>query len=396
MEYIHDHADYGFTVSDAKFNWSTIKKARDDYVKRLNDIYFNNLKKDGVEYVKGHAAFTGPREVRVGDETYTGEHILIATGTKPIIPQVPGHEYGITSDGFFELEDLPKKVVVVGSGYIAVELAGILNGLGSEVSLVVRYHKCLRAFDDMISDALMEEMANAGITIVKFSTVTKVEKAGETLTVSLGANTEQGVASVIPDVNCLLWAIGRDANTVDLGLDKTGVTLDKKGFVSVDSFQNTSVQNMYALGDVAGKKLLTPVAIAAGRKLSHRLFDNQPDSKMDYDDIPTVVFSHPPIGTVGMTQAEAEKAHGADKLKIYRSSFTPMYHAITRRKTKCHMKLICLLPTEKVIGLHIIGMGSDEMLQGFGVAIKMGATKADFDSCCAIHPTSGEELVTLR
>jgi glutathione reductase (NADPH) len=289
-----------------------------------------------------------------------------------------------------------RKAVVVGSGYIAVELAGILNALGSEVSLVVRYHKCLRNFDDMLSDALMEEMANAGVNIVKFSTVSKVEKTGDTITLSLAANTEQGVPQVIPGINCLLWAIGRNANLSDLSLDVTGVTLDRKGFIAVDAFQNTNVQNMYALGDVAGKKLLTPVAIAAGRRLAHRLFDNQPESKMNYDDIPTVVFSHPPIGTVGMTEAEAEKAHGKDSLKIYRSSFTPMYHALTKRKTKCHMKLICLLPTEKVIGLHIIGTGSDEMLQGFGVAIKMGATKADFDKCCAIHPTSGEELVTLR
>ncbi|CAI8021486.1 Glutathione reductase, mitochondrial, partial [Geodia barretti] len=258
MEYIHDHADYGFTVSDAKFNWGTIKKARDDYVKRLNDIYFANLQKDAVEYIKGHATFTGPHEVKVGDKTYTAEHILIATGTKPIIPKVPGHEYGITSDGFFELEDLPKKVAVVGSGYIAVELAGILNSLGSEVSLVVRYHKCLRSFDDVLSDSLMEEMTNAGIKVVKFSTVEKVEKAGETLTVSLAANTEQGVASVIPGVNCLLWAIGRDSNLVDLGIDKTGVVLDRKGFVTVDPYQNTNIQNMYALGDVAGNKLLTP------------------------------------------------------------------------------------------------------------------------------------------
>jgi glutathione reductase (NADPH) len=226
--------------------------------------------------------------------------------------------------------------------------------------------------------------------------VEKVKKAGETLTVSLAANTDQGVASVIPDVNCLLWAIGRDANLVDLEIDKTGVVLDRKGFITVDPYQNTNVQNVYALGDVAGNKLLTPVAIAAGRKLAHRLFDNQPESTMDYDDIPTVVFSHPPIGTVGLSQAEAEKKYGADKLKIYRSSFTPMYHAFTKRKTKFHMKLICLLPNEKVIGLHMIGLGCDEILQGFGVAIKMGATKADFDSCCAIHPTSGEELVTLR
>ncbi|XP_064394075.1 glutathione reductase, mitochondrial-like [Halichondria panicea] len=396
-EFLHDHADYGFTVSDWKFNWPTIKKSRDEYVKRLNGIYFNNLEKDNVEYISGHAQFTGPSEVKVGDRTLTAKHILIATGTKPMIPpNTPGSELGITSDGFFELEDLPKKTVVVGSGYIAVELAGILSTLGSDVTLVIRYNKVIRSFDAMLSDSLMEELKNSGVKIAHFSQVGSVSKTGEELTVSLVPHTDAGKAQDITNVSTLLWAVGRNANMVDLGFDKTGATLDRRGFIQVDDFQNTTVKNLYALGDIAGNKLLTPVAIAAGRKLAHRLFENKPNSKLDYSNIPTVVFSHPTIGTVGLSEAEAEKMYGKDKLKIYKSSFTSMYHAVTTRKTKTAMKLITLLPEEKVIGLHVIGLGCDEMLQGFGVAIKMGATKADFDSCVAIHPTSSEEFVTLR
>lgn len=394
-EMLHDHADYGFTVSDVKFNWATVKKSRDDYVKRLNGIYFNNLQKDNVEYIKGHATFTGPREVTVGDQKYTAKHILIATGTKPMVPPTPGAELGITSDGFFDLEDLPKKTVVIGSGYIAVELAGILRALGSDVTLVVRYDRILRSFDRMLSESLMAEMDAVGIKLVRFSKVGEVVKTGNGLTVKLVPHTDEGKAVEIEGVNTLLWAIGRNANMVNLGIEATKVELER-GFIKVDEYQNTSIPNMYALGDIAGKKLLTPVAIAAGRKLAHRLFGNEPEAKLDYCNIPTVVFSHPPIGTVGMTEDEAVKQYGADKLKIYRASFTPMYHAVTTRKTKCSMKLITALPEEKVVGLHIIGLGCDEMLQGFGVAIRMGATKADFDNCVAIHPTSSEELVTLR
>lgn len=395
MEAVHDGPGYGFTFSGVKFDWGTIKKARDDYVARINQSYFTNLEKEKVEFIAGHATFTGPKTVAVGDQVYTAEHILVATGTKPMVPSLPGAEYGITSDGFFELEDLPKKVVVVGSGYIAVELAGILNALGSDVSLVVRYNKCLRTFDNMLSDSLMEEMATSGINIIKFSKVGQVSKTGDMLTVSLIPHTDQGKAQDLTNINCLLWAIGRDANLVDLGLDKTGIKLNSKGFIDVDEFQNTNVKNMYALGDVAGKKLLTPVAIAAGRRLAHRIFNNEPNSKLDYCNIPTVVFSHPPIGTVGRTEAEAVTEYGQEKLKIYHTSFTPLYHAVTQRKVKVHMKLICTLPDEKIVGLHVMGVGADEMLQGFGVAIKMGATKADFDNCVAIHPTTAEAFVTL-
>uniref|UniRef100_H2YR26 Glutathione reductase n=1 Tax=Ciona savignyi TaxID=51511 RepID=H2YR26_CIOSA len=406
-EMLHDHKDYGFNVpAGTTFDWSVIKKKRDAYIKRLNGIYAANLNKANVTTVLGHATFTGEKNptpiVEVGGEKYTAPHILIATGGYPVIPSdddIPGASNGITSDGFFELEDLPKKTVVVGAGYIAVELAGILNALGSETRLVIRRHQALRAFDSMISENVTNEIEASGITLDKFSQVTNIVKdatSGKmTITIQCSPSGGRSKSTVVDNVDCLIWAIGRKPNT-NINIDKVGINLDNRGNVVVDKFQNTNVEGVYAVGDVQGKALLTPVAIAAGRKLAHRLFDGKTDWHLDYNNIPTVVFSHPPIGTIGYTEAEARTLHGDDKIKTYSASFSPMYHAMTKRKTKVVMKLVCLLPEEKVIGLHMQGLGCDEMLQGFGVAIKMGATKAQFDDCVAIHPTSSEELVTLR
>ncbi|XP_064639387.1 glutathione reductase, mitochondrial-like [Lineus longissimus] len=388
-EFIHDHKDYGFDVDVKKFDWSVIKKTRDAYIKRLNGIYDNMLTNSKVEKITGHATFTADKTVEVDGNKYTADHILIATGGRPSIPKIPGSEYGISSDGFFDLEELPKKTVVVGAGYIAVEMAGILNALGSEVHLCIRYDNALRTFDSMISSAVTDEMEKAGMKIERRTQLESITKKDDG---SLFIKTNNGS---FDDVNCLLFAVGRAPN-VEIGLENTGVKLDSRGNIQVDEFQSTSAPNIYALGDVCGKALLTPVAIAAGRRLSHRLFDGKTDLKLDYSNIPTVVFSHPPIGTIGLTEEEAKKKHGEDNVKIYKSTFTPMYHSVTTRKVMCHMKMICLLPTEKVIGIHMMGPGVDEMLQGFSVAIKMGATKADFDNTVAIHPTSSEELVTLR
>ncbi|XP_078486713.1 glutathione reductase, mitochondrial [Ciona intestinalis] len=406
-EMIHDHKDYGFTLAGGvTFDWSVIKQKRDVYIKRLNGIYAVNLDKAKVNTVLGHARFTGESDphpiVEVGDKKYTAPHILIATGGYPVIPsndEIPGASHGITSDGFFELEDLPKKTVVVGAGYIAVELAGILNALGSETRLVIRRHQALRAFDSMISENVTNEITASGITLDRFSHVKEVVKDSTTgkMTITINSSPQDGAttSTVVENVDCLIWAIGRKPNT-DINLDKVGVELDNRGNIVVDKFQNTNIEGVHAVGDVQGKALLTPVAIAAGRRLAHRLFDGKTDLFLDYNNIPTVVFSHPPIGTIGYTEAEAKKLHGDDKIKTYKATFTPMYHAMTERKTKVVMKLVCLLPTEQVIGLHMQGLGCDEMLQGFGVAIKMGATKAQFDECIAIHPTSSEELVTMR
>ncbi|XP_068089689.1 glutathione reductase, mitochondrial [Hyperolius riggenbachi] len=402
-EYIHDHEDYGFQISDVKFTWKVIKDKRDAYVSRLNDIYQSNLDKAQVEIIRGHATFTSDPEptLEVNGQKYSAPHILIATGGKPSMPsdeEVPGASLGITSDGFFELEDLPGRSVIVGAGYIAVEIAGIMSALGSRAALLIRQDKVLRTFDSMISTNCTEELENAGVDVWKYAEVKSVKKTDKGLEINVQCSVpgRKPTVRTIHDVDCLLWAIGRDPNTEGLNLDKLGLNLDEKGHIVVDEFQNTSRMGVYAVGDVCGRALLTPVAIAAGRRLAHRLFEGQEDSKLDYNNIPTVVFSHPPIGTMGITEEEAVKAKGRDNVKIYTTSFSPMYHAVTRRKTKCVMKLVCVDKEEKVVGLHMQGLGCDEMLQGFAVAIKMGATKKDFDNTVAIHPTSSEELVTLR
>ncbi|OCU00106.1 hypothetical protein XELAEV_18005891mg [Xenopus laevis] len=402
-EYIHDHADYGFEIPDVKFTWKVIKEKRDAYVSRLNDIYQNNLQKAQIEIIRGNANFTSDPEptVEVNGQKYSAPHILIATGGKPSMPsdaELPGASLGITSDGFFELTDLPRRSIVVGAGYIAVEIAGILSALGSKASLLIRQDKVLRTFDSIISSNCTEELENAGVEVWKYAQVKSVKKSttGLEINVQCSMPGRKPTVRTIQDVDCLLWAIGRDPNTEYLGLENLGLELDEKGHIVVDEFQNTSRKGVYAVGDVCGRALLTPVAIAAGRKLSHRLFEGQEDSKLDYNNIPTVVFSHPPIGTVGLTEEEAVTAKGRENVKVYTTSFSPMYHVVTRRKTKCVMKLVCVGKEEKVVGLHMQGLGCDEMLQGFAVAIKMGATKKDFDNTVAIHPTSSEELVTLR
>uniref|UniRef100_A0A8C9UPI8 glutathione-disulfide reductase n=1 Tax=Spermophilus dauricus TaxID=99837 RepID=A0A8C9UPI8_SPEDA len=402
-EFMHDHVDYGFQSCESKFNWRVIKEKRDAYVSRLNTIYRNNLTKSHIEIIHGHAAFTCDPQptVEVNGKKYTAPHILIATGGVPSYPhesQIPGASLGITSDGFFQLEELPRRSVIVGAGYIAVEIAGILSALGSKTSLMIRHDKVLRNFDSLISSNCTEELENSGVEVLKYSQVKEVKRTSSGLEVSVITEVpgSKPTLTTIPDVDCLLWAIGRDPNSRGLNLNNLGIQTDEKGHIIVDEFQNTNVKGVYAVGDVCGKALLTPVAIAAGRKLAHRLFECKEDSKLDYDNIPTVVFSHPPIGTVGLTEDEAVNKYGKDNVKIYSTTFTPMYHAVTTRKTKCVMKMVCANKEEKVVGIHMQGIGCDEMLQGFAVAVKMGATKADFDNTVAIHPTSSEELVTLR
>ena len=390
-EFLHDAKDYGFDVSVGSFDWGRVKRARDAYVRRLNDIYHRNLDGSDVEKILGHGRFVDRRTVEVEGRKVSADHVLIATGGYPKVPDLPGAEHGITSDGFFELEELPRKVMVVGAGYIATELAGIFNALGSETSILLRKEHLLRTFDVTLREVLMEEMADAGVNILSCVHLDAVERdaSGKIALVSKDGERHAGY-------DCLLWAIGRAPHTAELGLDAAGVETDENGYVVVDEYQNTNAEGVYAVGDVTGKWELTPVAIAAGRKLAARLFDGQKDSRLEYENIATVVFSHPPIGTVGMTEDEARETFGHDGYKAYSSRFTNMYHAVTERKTATAMKVIVTGAREKVVGIHIIGIGADEMIQGFAVAVRMGLTKADLDRTVAIHPTAAEELVTLR
>ena len=390
-ETLHRYAgEYGFDVTINKFDFATLKANRQAYIDRIHGSYERGFDSNGVERVYEYARFVDPHTVEVAGERYTAPHILIATGGHALYPNIPGSEYGITSDGFFELDEVPKRTAVIGAGYIAVEVAGVLNALGSDTHLFVRKDRPLRTFDKDIVDVLVDEMAKSGPTLHTHANVTEVVKnADDSLTISF----DNGETIT---VDCLIWAIGRAANTSGFGLEKTGVKLTEKGTIYSDEFENTSVPGIYALGDVTGKLDLTPVAVKAGRQLSERLFNNKADAKLDYTDVATVVFSHPVIGSVGLTEEKAIAKYGPENIKVYKSSFTPMYTALGDNRQPSTMKLVTLGEDEKIIGLHGIGYGVDEMIQGFSVAIKMGATKADFDNTVAIHPTGSEEFVTMR
>ena len=385
---MRDAAGYGFSVGDTRFDWNTLKSRRDAYIARLNGIYANMLEKAGVDVVRGFARFVDARTIEVNGERFSAPHIVIATGGRPLVPDIPGAELGIDSDGFFALEQQPRRVAVVGGGYIAVELAGVFNALGSEVSMLVRGPHLLRPFDALLREELMAQMQEDGVRL-NFATEVRSVARGTDGTLRVACSSGKAL-----EVDALVWATGRRANTDALDLAAAGLTADAHGVIATDAFQNTAVPGIYAIGDITGRAELTPVAIAAGRRLAARLFLNQADSKLDYDTIPTVIFSHPPIGTVGLTEDEARARLTA--VKVYTTRFTGMYHALTEHRPKTAMKLVCAGAEERIVGAHVIGEGADEMLQGFAVAVKMGARKADFDDTIAIHPTSAEEFVTMR
>lgn len=391
-EAIYKYApDYGFDIDVKGFEFATLVKNRTAYIDRIHTSYNNVLTKNGVDVITGYAKFVNKNTVEVNGENISADHILIAVGGTPARPDIPGAEYGIDSDGVFELQILPKRVAIVGAGYIAVEIAGVFNALGSETHLFVRKDRPLRQFDGDIVDVLTKVMADDGLTLHTHATPKEVIK-----------NLDNSITLVLEDgrtqtVDALIWAIGRKPLTQDLGLDNAGVLTNTQGKIMTDKFQNTNVSGIYAVGDVIENGIeLTPVAVTAGRRLSERLFNKKPDEHLDYTLVPTVVFSHPPIGTIGLSEDAAKEQFGDDNVKVYQSNFTPMYSAVTNHRQPCRMKLICAGNDEKIVGLHGIGFGVDEMIQGFAVAIKMGATKADFDNTVAIHPTGAEEFVTMR
>ncbi|REL28644.1 glutathione-disulfide reductase [Thalassotalea euphylliae] len=388
---LHYAPDYGFNAPLQNFDWATLVNNREAYIERIHAAYQRGFTANDVTVIQGFAKFVNKNTVEVNGELYSADHIVIATGGRPSIPSIEGAEYGIDSDGFFALTEQPKSAAVVGAGYIAVELAGVLHALGTESHLLVRKEKPLRSFDEMLSDTLVEQMAKHGPTLHNHSVPTKVEKHDNgQLTVHL----ENG--NTVGPVDTLIWAIGREPATDQINLDVTGVETDERGFIPTDKYQNTNVEGIYAVGDNTGRVQLTPVAVAAGRRLCERLFNNKPYEHLDYENVATVVFSHPVIGTVGLSEQEAIDQYGEDQVKVYNSQFTALYQAITEDyRDPTRMKLVCVGKEEKIIGIHSIGFGSDELLQGFAVAMKMGATKADFDNTVAIHPTSAEEFVTM-
>ncbi len=390
-EALHDAPDYGFDAALSEVDWAQLRDARDRYIERLNGIYRDQLADAGVAIIEGRGRFIAPRRIAVdGHGGLEAAHVVIATGGRPIVPAIPGAEHGITSDGFFALDHQPRDVAIAGSGYVAVELAGIFRALGSRVTVLPRGPHLLGSFDPMLREALRETMIANGITIVTDALIRAVERGADgRLTLDCGHGLRLG------DYDTLLWAVGRRPNTEALDLAAAGLETDESGFLPVDDRQDTRVPGIHAVGDVTGRVALTPVAIAAGRRLADRLFGGRPDSRLDYEMIPTVLFSHPPIGTVGLTEDEARMRHG-NAVQVWQSRYTPLYHAITTRKLRAAVKLVTVGPEQRVVGCHVFGPGADELLQGFAVAIRMGATKQDLDDTVPIHPTAAEELIGLR
>ncbi|GEK90459.1 glutathione-disulfide reductase [Alkalibacterium kapii] len=392
LEFLDLYAkDYGIELKqDPIFHYKKMRQNREKYISFLHTVYKRGLDSNNVTLIKGKATFVDESTVEVNNQNITAEHILIATGGKPKRLDIPGGEFGIVSDDVFYLEELPKSIAVIGGGYISVEMSGILDAFGVDTHMFVRKPAPLYNFDSIICEGYQALTKNETMNIHVNKTLVSVEKKQEH---SYVLHFEDGTTHETEEI---LWATGRVPNTKNLNLEAAGVNLYPGGYVEVDRFQNTTSSNIYSVGDVTGRAELTPVAIAAGRSLSERLFNNKPDEYFDYKNIPSVIFTHPPIGTVGMTEKQAREEYPEGEVKIYKSTFTSMHSSITANRQKAYMKLVCVGKDEKIVGLHGVGKGMDEMLQGFAVAVQMGATKKDFDRTVAIHPTAAEEFVTMR
>jgi len=391
-EALRDAPDFGFHVERKGFDWAELVKRREEYIGNINNWYRGYIKELGIDLLQGWGSFVDEHTLCVDGKLLTAETIVIAPGGQPLIPnETENAELGITSDGFFALTEQPKKVAVIGSGYIAVEIAGVLQSLGTETTVISRKDLVLRGFDDLIRQTLTDAMIESGFTKQYHFKVKKLSRV-EDGTLCIESEDHQ----YLKGFDEVIWAVGRETLTEPLALEKIGLQPNGKGFIEVNAYHQTQVPNIYALGDVTGQAQLTPVAIRAGRYLAERLYNNQPELKMDLSKVPTVVFSHPPIGVMGLAEHQACQQYGRNAVKVYQTDFTPMRYAFTQHQIKTALKLVCVGEEQKIVGIHIIGDGADEMLQGFAVAVQMGATKVDFDATIAIHPTSSEELVTMR
>lgn len=385
-EEFEDAAGFGWEVGQSSFDWSKLIANKDTEIDRLNKIYMRNLEASGVEILNGRAAFKDAHTVLLDGREITANYILIAVGATPFMPQIEGIEHAISSNEAFYLKDFPSDITIVGGGYIAVEFAGIFNGLGANVTLVYRGEEILRGFDSDIRTHVQEEMIKKGIDVQTQNDVTSIKKVGEGFEVSFKNGTRR-------ETSCVMYATGRVPYVQGLGLDTVGVELGSKGEIKVDAYSQTSVDNIYAVGDVTNRSQLTPIAIREGAAFAETVFNNTPLA-VDHSNIPTAVFSQPPVGTVGMT--EEESRDNKFDIDIYKSVFRPMKHTLSGRDEKTLMKLVVDRKTDKVLGLHIVGPDSGEMIQAFGIAVKMGATKSQFDATVAVHPTAAEELVTMK
>lgn len=377
---------FGWDIQRSQFDWSRLIDNKNAEIKRLNGVYQKILDNAGVKTITGSASLVDEHSVSVNGETITAERILIATGGWPNVPDFPGNENVITSNEAFFLDTLPDKIVIVGGGYIAVEFAGIFHGLGVETTLIYRGPLFLRGFDQDLRVNLAEEMQKKGIQLLFNTNVTEIKKKGDELAVRF-------TSDEIRDTDVVMYATGRTPNTSNLGLENTEVALDEKGAIIVNEHYETSVPSIYAIGDVTDRVNLTPVALAEGMSLAKFLFGNE-DKPVDYADIPTCVFSQPNLGTVGLTEEQAKEKYS--KIDIYKSSFTPMKLSLTDSEEKTFMKIIVDCNSDRVVGVHMLGPDAGEIIQGIGIALKAGATKAIFDATIGIHPTAAEEFVTMR
>ncbi|WP_124058567.1 glutathione-disulfide reductase [Vaginisenegalia massiliensis] len=387
----HYGPGYGFEVQDKSFDYGQFLKARQAYIERSRQAYLQRFNKNDIDLIEGFATFKSDHIVQVNGEDLYGRHIIIATGGRAIKPDIPGAQWCETSDDFFAWQKLPKSVAIVGAGYIALELANLLNDFGVETHLLIRHDRPLRQFDALLGQEWMHAAKASGIHLHSHVRIDEVKR--DEVSQQLVCYQDN---QAIVQVERVIMAVGRQANTQQLKLETTQIKVNKEGTIQVDEGHQTHANGVYAIGDVIGKLDLTPVAIRAGRQLAEYLFNQAPSSKIDYDNVPTVIFSHPPMGSIGLSQEQAEERYGQGQIKVYQAKFYSMYASAAFHREACVFKLICQGPNERIVGLHAIGHGVDEMIQGFAVAIKMGATKPDFDATVAIHPTGSEEFVTMR
>ncbi|MFQ5955482.1 MAG: glutathione-disulfide reductase [Kiloniellales bacterium] len=385
-EDFEDARAFGWSPGEVAFDWPTLVAAKEKELVRLNGVYESALADNTVTILRGRSRVIDPHTVRVGDVSYGAAAILVATGSRPTVPEVPGREHAITSDEAFDLERLPERLVIVGGGYIAVEFAGIFNGLGSRVTQLYRGEAILRGFDDDVRLTLADEMRKKGVDLRLNTNLTGIQRRGETLL----ATTTTGE---VLETDQVMFATGRQPNTDGLGLAEAGVELADNGAVRVDAYSKSTVGSIHAIGDVTDRLKLTPVALYEAACLIETLYKDNPTAP-DHRDVPSAVFSQPPVGTVGLPEAEARKAHGA--IDVYRASFPPLKHTITGRDERTMMKLVVERAGGRVVGAHMVGADAPEIIQGVAIAVKGGAAKAQFDATIGIHPTAAEEFVTLR
>lgn len=381
-----DAAGFGWNLGQRRLDWKALIANKDREIHRLNGVYRRLLTEAGATIIEGRATLVDANTVSINGRHYTSRYILLATGSWPVVPDVPGSKHAITSNEAFFLEKRPERVILVGGGYIAAEFAGIFHGMGSHVTLVHRGAKLLRGFDEDLRDTLGNEMSKRGIDLRLNCTIARIEKTSNGVRAHLDSG-ETVSAEII------MYATGRTPHTRGLGLEKAGVVMDGEGAIVVDSYSQSSVANIYAIGDCTNRIMLTPVAIAEGRAVAETLFNNRPMS-VDYTGIPSAVFSQPNLGTVGLTENEARDQFG--DIAVYKSTFRPLKHTLSGRDEMTFMKLVVDKKTDRVVGCHMIGADAGEIIQGLAIALKSNATKAQFDATIGIHPTAAEEFVTMR